>query len=261
MKKLIAISVILFLSISVFSQVETEAENSDSTTFKMLDSEPQFPGGDEAKLKYISENISYPTKAKEEGIQGTVYVTFIVEKDGSITNAKILRGIGGGCDEEVIRLIEEMPNWIPAKQNDKNVRVQFNMPVKFVLDSDKASDNNEVESNNVEDKSELDEDPIFVFLEDNPEFVGGDKARIKFIQENIVYPQKAIESGVQGTVFLTFVVEKDGSLTNVKVLRGIGYGCDEEALRVIKSMPKWKPGKQRGNVVRARFNIPVKFVL
>jgi len=258
MKKLIAISVLLFMSFSVFSQVETnESNNSDSTTFKMLDSEPQFPGGDEARLKYISENISYPTKAKEGGIQGTVYVTFIVEKDGSITNAKILRGIGGGCDEEVIRLIKGMPNWIPAKQNDKNVRVQFNMPVKFVLDSDKR----EVENNNVEDESESDEDQIFVFIEDNPEFVGGDKARIKFIQENIVYPQKAIESEVQGTVFLTFVVEKDGSLTNVKVLRGIGGGCDEEAIRVIKSMPKWKPGKQRGKAVRAQYNLPIKFHL
>ncbi len=112
-----------------------------------------------------------------------------------------------------------------------------------------------------EEPEEEKEDEIFVFVEDQPSFPGGDEARIKYLQENIKYPEMAKESGIQGTVYVTFVVEKDGRITNVKVLRGIGGGCDEEAVRIIKNMPRWKPGKQRGRAVRAQFNMPIRFVL
>jgi len=112
-----------------------------------------------------------------------------------------------------------------------------------------------------EEAEEEKEEEIFVFVEEQPGYPGGDKARIKYLQENIKYPEMAKESGIQGTVYVTFVVEKDGRITSVKVLRGIGGGCDEEAVRVIKKMPKWKPGKQRGRSVRVQFNMPVRFVL
>jgi periplasmic protein TonB len=102
---------------------------------------------------------------------------------------------------------------------------------------------------------------IFTVVEEQPGYPGGDEARIKFLQENIKYPEEAKELGVQGKVFVTFVVEVDGSITDVKVLRGIGAGCDEEAIRVVKSMPKWVPGKQRGQPVRVQFNLPIKFTL
>lgn len=102
---------------------------------------------------------------------------------------------------------------------------------------------------------------IFTVVEEQPAFPGGDEARIKFLQDNIKYPEEAKELGVQGKVFVTFVVEVDGSITDVKVLRGIGAGCDEEAIRVVKSMPKWVPGKQRGVPVRVQFNLPIKFTL
>ena len=109
--------------------------------------------------------------------------------------------------------------------------------------------------------SQNQDDEIFVFVEENPQFPGGDSERLKFLQNNITYPEKAMEKGIQGTVYITFIIEKDGSVTNVKVLRGIGGGCDEEAVRVIRKMPKWIPGKQRGKVVRCQFNMPIKFTL
>ena len=99
------------------------------------------------------------------------------------------------------------------------------------------------------------------WLRNNPSYPGGDEARIKFLQENMKYPEEAKELGVQGKVFVTFVVEVDGSITDVKVLRGIGSGCDDEAVRVVKSMPKWIPGKQRGVPVRVQFNLPINFKL
>jgi periplasmic protein TonB len=102
---------------------------------------------------------------------------------------------------------------------------------------------------------------IFTVVEEQPGYPGGDEARIKFLQENIKYPEEAKELGVQGKVFVTFVVEVDGSITDVRVLRGIGAGCDEEAIRVVRSMPRWVPGKQRGQPVRVQFNLPIKFTL
>ncbi|MDP4281678.1 MAG: energy transducer TonB [Bacteroidota bacterium] len=102
---------------------------------------------------------------------------------------------------------------------------------------------------------------IFTVVEEQPSYPGGDESRIRFLQENIKYPEEAKELGVQGKVFVTFVVEVDGSISDVRVLRGIGSGCDEEAIRVVKSMPKWVPGKQRGVPVRVQFNLPIKFTL
>ncbi len=110
-------------------------------------------------------------------------------------------------------------------------------------------------------EQEVEEHEIFIVVEESPYFPGGEPARIKFLQENIKYPQMARESGIQGTVYVQFVVERDGGVTDVKVLRGIGGGCDEEAIRVIKAMPKWVPGKQRNRPVRVQFTMPIRFTL
>jgi protein TonB len=101
--------------------------------FIVVEEMPSYPGGDESRQKFIQENVVYPVMAKESNIQGTVYVTFVVENDGSITDVKVLRGIGGGCDEEAVRVVKMMPKWNAGKQSGKNVRVQFNLPIKFTL--------------------------------------------------------------------------------------------------------------------------------
>jgi protein TonB len=111
------------------------------------------------------------------------------------------------------------------------------------------------------DEEVVEEQEIFMVVENAPAFPGGDVARMKFLQDNIKYPQMARESGIQGTVYVTFVVERNGNVTDVKILRGIGGGCDEEAVRVVQNMPKWEPGKQRGKPVRVQFNMPIKFTL
>ncbi len=99
------------------------------------------------------------------------------------------------------------------------------------------------------------------FVENPPSYPGGEKACMDFFRKNLKYPKKAQKLGIQGTVFISFVVEKDGKLSDVKVVRGIGGGCDEEALRVVKKMPKWNPGKQKGETVSVKFTIPVRFRL
>jgi protein TonB len=102
---------------------------------------------------------------------------------------------------------------------------------------------------------------VFVLVEVQPEFPGGEHARQKFLADNIIYPENAKKNNIQGIVFVTFIVETDGSLSNIKILKGIGAGCDEEVQRVISIMPKWKPGKQKGKEVRVKLNLPVKFTL
>jgi protein TonB len=103
--------------------------------------------------------------------------------------------------------------------------------------------------------------PVFTIVEEMPSFPGGEAERNKFLAQNIVYPQQATENGIQGTVYVSFVVDSKGNVTDVKVLRGIGGGCDEEALRVVKMMPQWHPGKQNGKNVRVLFNMPIYFKL
>lgn len=98
-------------------------------------------------------------------------------------------------------------------------------------------------------------------VENQPEFTGGETELFKYLAANLKYPRAAVEANIQGTVYITFIVEENGSISNVIPARTIGGGCDEEAVRVIKNMPRWKPGKQYGRPVRVRFNIPVKFSL
>jgi protein TonB len=101
--------------------------------FQMVEQMPEFPGGEKEIKNYLYSNIKYPQMARESGIQGSVYVNFIVEKDGSVSNVNVLRGIGGGCDEEAIKVVKNMPKWNPGRQNGVPVRVSFNLPIKFTL--------------------------------------------------------------------------------------------------------------------------------
>ncbi len=96
---------------------------------------PEYPGGNSARLRFLAKNIVYPISAKEAGIQGNVYITFVVEIDGSVTNVEVLRGIGGGCDTASISAVKKMPKWFPGSIAGKKVRCQFNMPIKFSLAS------------------------------------------------------------------------------------------------------------------------------
>ena len=121
--------------------------------------------------------------------------------------------------------------------------------------------NTEITPVNIEEEKEEEEQPIFTVVEKDPEFPGGTEALYKYLAENIKYPQLARDNGITGKVYITFVVERDGSIANPKILRDIGGGCGAEAIRVVKAMPKWTPGKQRGKAVRVQFNLPVNFNL
>jgi len=107
--------------------------SADEQVFTIVEEMPSFPGGEAELFKYLGRNLNYPQTARNDGVSGVVYLTFVVEKNGRLRDAKVLRGIGGGCDEEALRLVSSMPPWIPGRQRGKPVNVQYNLPIRFTL--------------------------------------------------------------------------------------------------------------------------------
>ncbi len=143
---------------------------------------------------------------------------------------------------------------------EDDVEVEDEIDINAEVDQDEVIEEYDFTPPEIEEE-EIVEAEIFKVVEEMPEFPGGAAKMMEYIQKNIKYPMMARESDIQGRVFVNFVVEPDGTITNVAVLRGIGGGCDEEALRVVQSMPNWKPGKQRGSAVRCAFTVPIIFKL
>ena len=111
----------------------TDSEEKEAEPFMYVEQMPTFPGGTEAMYSYIYQELEYPAEAKENGISGTVIIQFVVSKEGEIQKAKVVRGIGGGCNEEALRIVNSMPKWNPAMHNGRTVPVTFTLPIKFSL--------------------------------------------------------------------------------------------------------------------------------
>ena len=124
------------LAILLMVNTNAMAQNKKAANDKVLEKAevmPEFPGGDQALFDFVSKNVVYPEEAKDKEIAGRVLVSFVVEKDGSIGEVKVVQGIGGGCDEEAVRVVKAMPKWKPGKDKGKPVRVSYVMPFTFKL--------------------------------------------------------------------------------------------------------------------------------
>ncbi len=329
--------------------------------FRVVEEMPRFPGCEEVTdrqerescsqeklLNFIFDNLQYPALARENDVEGTVVVSFIVEKNGSLSNIRIVRDIGAGCGHEAERIIGQMNSedirWIPGKQRGRARRVQFNMPIRFELSEppqeeapqiveipDDALIMEEVdepvyfeeeapppppmraeeeiveytvaEEDTPPPPPTIEEDApikpravevapppppppppppaqgqeeIFVVVEDMPLFPGcedtldrnerkncAQEKMLAYIYENLDYPAEAREAGITGTTVIQFVVDTDGTLDNITILRDIGGGCGQAGADVIEQMNeeeiRWIPGKQRGVPVKVRYNIPIRF--
>lgn len=239
--------------------LSNDTKESDDV-FTVVENPPKFPGGDDARAAHFRKVMNYPESAKKDKVEGTVYVTFIVEKGGSVSNARILRGVRKDLDEVALRAVNSMPLWEPGTQRGKPVRVQFNIPLKFSL-SEAKSEAKKESSSEVKTSTIIDGREVFMVVEESPEYPGGSDALYKYLGEKNKYTEEARKQKIEGTTYIGFTVEPDGSISNAQILRGIGGGLDEVALNSIMSMPKWKPGKNKGVAVPVRFNIPVKFKL
>ena len=247
------------ISEGLFETLLDVATSKEDTVYQIVEKMPQYRGGEEAMMKYVADNIKYPQEAKDKNISGRVFVSFVIEKDGSVNEVKVVRGIGGGCDEEAARVIKGMPNWEPGKQKGKPVRVNYMMPINFKLNNEPTTAAKKSDIDKVDMKP--DKNGVYQIVEEMPQYTGGEAAMMEYVAKNIVYPQEARDKEISGRVFVSFIVEKDGSVNEVNVKKGIGGGCDEEAVRVVKAMPKWKPGKMKGEAVRVRYQMPINFKL
>lgn len=114
-------------------EATAEPAEDPNKVYMVVEQQPEFPGGVAAMMKFISQNLKYPSQARRMGTEGSVFVEFVVDQQGTITGAKVIKGIGSGCDEEAVRVVQKMPPWKPGKQNGKAVKVRFVLPLKFVL--------------------------------------------------------------------------------------------------------------------------------
>ena len=234
-----------------------ESRAAEGEVFQVVEEMPEFPGGMAECMKWLNQNIKYPADAKEKGVQGRVIVQFVVEKDGTIVNAKVVRGVDPDLDAEALRVVNQSPKWKPGKQKGEAVRVKYTLPIMFRLGND-SSDSKAAEAPR---EAKVDENGVHQVCEEMPEFPGGMAECMKYLSKNINYPEDCKKEGIQGRVIVQFVVDKDGSIKDPTIARGVHPSLDKEALRVLSSMPNWKPGKQKGEAVKVRYTIPVMFRL
>ena len=206
---------------------------------------PEFPGGKEAQIKFLQENMRYPQEAREKGIEGKVIVKFSVADDtGEILNPRVIRSVHPALDAEALRLVKAMPRWtwIGDLEKKKLKSVEIEQPIEFRLDGKNTSE-------------------VYDMVAEAPQFPGGSKAMREYLKTNMRYPQIAKENGIQGRVILQFVVDETGKVRDPKILRSVDPALDAEAIRLVEAMPLWTPGKQDGKAVAVRFTVPVVFSL
>lgn len=216
--------------------------NSD-TIYTYIKEMPQFPGGRETLNNYRETSLKYPDAAKNTGLGGTVSIRFIVDINGNLSDFNIISGVSPALDAEALRVARLMPQWIPGREGGKPVKVQTG--TVFIFNPNPGAPPSEV----------------FVVVEEMPVFPGGDSMLIKYIADNIHYPAAAKEKNIQGRVILRFCINYLGGIEQVGVLKGVDPELDSEAIRVIKTLPKWQPGKQGGKPVNVWYSVPVTFAL
>lgn len=238
--------------------------------YNEVDESPRFPGGDQALMNWLMTNLRYPEEALNRGIQGRVMLSFVVASDGSVVQPQVVKSIHPLLDAEAIRVLLSMPKWTPGKKGGKPVYARCSFPVTFKY-VDETPQQNSAESGeqkeqaeNVEQKEQPEDDSYAEVIEkvdQNPSFPGGEKALMDWLRKNMKYPPLAQENGIQGRVIAQFVVNKDGSIVEPAILKSVHPLLDAEAMRVALSMPKWTPGRQKGQPVRVRFSLPLTFRL
>jgi TonB family protein len=233
-----------FLSILVIcSFITLQAQNSDTIATGDSIVLPKYAKGELVWNAYVKSHLqtNYPDSARKNSVEGIVKVSFKVNKDSSISDVHVLYDC---CPEyefnlTAISLLHAAGKWIPGKVNGIDTVMKVVIPIDFKL-----------------------EERIFQIVETSAEFPGGQSQMMRFVQKNVNYPEMARENDISGRVIVQFVVEKDGSISNVKTVGAVlGFGLEEEAMRVVKRMPKWTPGEQRGKKVRMRFHLPIRFEL
>ena len=241
---------LLMLMMALVMPVAMSAQ--EPTIYRSVEQMPRFPGGEAALMKYIQSHVNYP---EGTDVEGRVILQFVVETDGSIGEVKVLRSVDELLDKEAVRLIKSLPNFTPGRQNGQAVSVWYTLPVSFKRDGGSPSYPGLFDGYRQYAPSDS---TIYrsVEVEQMPQFPGGEAALEEYIQSHLQYPEGTDN---QGIVVVQFVVKADGSIGEVKVLRRADEALNEEAVRVVKSLPKFTPGRQNGQAVSVWYTFPVSF--
>lgn len=262
--------------IEIVQQLVTETPNENLATHEVA-VEGQTDANWKGFYQFLSQNIKYPETANSNEIQGNAQIRFSL-KSGRIVNITSNVELGSGCDEEVMKAILSYRDYKKIADGKYALTVSFSIPEsseqfknKLVPKSTGYTNLNKIAvisylSKPAEAENVIENDPDkkiydFVSIEKQPEFPGGIAKFYKYLGGAIKYPALAQDRNIQGKVFLSFVVEKSGLLSDIQITRGLGSGIDEEAIRVLKESPRWNPGIQNGLAVRVKYNINVNFTL
>jgi TonB family protein len=240
----------LLLSLPLAAQTTPPAA---APIYTYVEQMPVPPGGIGITLQRIQNHLRYPAEAQQRGVQGKVFVKFVVDAAGQVQQAAVLKGLGAGCDEEALRIIRELPAWTPGKQNGQPVSVYYTLPVAFRLPDDALPVSSPAPA------AAPPPDPYPV--DEVAHYPGGIAAMQRHLNAAIRYPANARKEGIQGKVFVQFLVDSTGHVQQPKIVRGPHPWLDGEAIRVVKSMATWQPARYRGRPVPMSFTIPVTFSL
>ncbi len=270
MKKLLLITALIAVTLGLKAQVYIALEDT-SSVYAKVDADPQFPGGFRMFDRYIDDSSVKVLKPKHA--TGVIIAGFFVEKTGKITNPKIIRGLTPETDSAAVKLLKNSPLWKAGLKNGVPVKTFVKAAIKFIYSGNlrpvhvpevvlsnghNADVTIDEPVGTVESpKQPFDPNKIYTSVEKVPEFPGGNEALYKYLKDN--NSLKGTDKNINGRVILSFVVEIDGSLTNIKVVRSFSTDCGAEALRMLKLSPKWHPGIAGGKSVRVAYMIPVQF--
>ena len=226
----------------------TACNEADPQVYEVVDQAPDFPGGKQELFSYMARETLYPEQARKLGVEGKVYVQFVVDAKGNVTDAVVKKGIGAGCDAVALQVVQNMPRWEPGMLKGDAVATKMVLPISFQLQSD-------------EEQVSQGADGVFDVVENPPAYPGGEKALYSYLSEEMKYPESSRQQGVEGRVYVQFIVDSYGDVTEAKVVKGEHEALNAEALRVVQNMPAWQPGTQAGTPVKVKMVMPVTFKL
>ncbi len=227
---------------------------------------PMFTGGTPEMHKFISNTLSYPADAVERNEQGLVVYTFVVEKDGTLSNFNMIHSADPLLNEEALRILKNMPPWRPARHNGEIVRSETYVPLYFKLNKDaqyrtRLSSSATARAYAKTDVSILEDNVIYTIVDKMPYYTYGERELANFISHNIRYPKEAMQQGIEGRILCSFIVGVDGSISNIEVVNSLNPALDNEAIRVLGLMPRWTPGENSGEKVNVKCLLPIDFTI
>lgn len=244
---------------------------------------PSFPGGYKALQEFIEKEKKHPDEALKKKEAGAVYVVFTVDTLGNIVRPRVATSVSPSLDREALRIVRKMPKWIPAKEGNKKINMDFTVIIRFYAPPDPDEIIFKLDCGLPKElEAPADINKIYDVVDTYPSFQGD---LMTYLYNETRYPAIAEGTGAEGRAIVTFVVERDGSISHIKIARSLAsrftipiidsmtaeyrqkakahnralQAMDEEAVRVIKAMPKWNPGKYHDTVVRVSFVLDVPF--